>query len=411
MIPAHDHAPDLVGTRIGGCHLTRRIARGGSADVYEGRTGRADPERVAVKVGRSADAATTRRFGRERRMLERLAGPGVVRFRDAGALDDGRPVLVSAYVDGRHLDDHGHGLSVDGVLAIVERIATIVQQAHAAGICHGDLKPANILVDAGNSPVVLDFGSACADLDRERTTTGAMPLTPYYASPETMGGAPPTARSDVFSLGVVLRDLLTDASDFQVASRRLRRHCAHLVAKSTNADADERHVDAGDLARDLARVRAGRSPAVGRRLQRLWRRHRGLLLTGVACVAVLAGATMAAIDGASRARVSRSEALSVSEFLVRLLDQAGPDAHGPDVTLSDAWEFAEPMIPKTFAGKPDAEARVRMAYGRACARGGKLVQAVAHLERAIVLLGMDRATNLRSIEWCERLLARCRAGS
>ncbi len=267
-----------------------------------------------------------------------------------------------------------------------------------------------VLVTARGEPVLLDFGEARGG-HAAAVTTGPAPLTPYYASPETLGGASATARSDVFSLGVVLRDLLPDAGDAAAVPARLRRRIARVVARCLYAAAADRYADAGALARDVERVAAGRRPAWVPVWTRAWRHHRRFVLAGAAGLALVGGAAAIALDGQHRAQRSRREALSVSEFLVRLLDQAAPDAHGPAVTLPDAWQNAEAVIPATFAGKPEGEARVRMAYGRAYARIGKRAHAAVHLERAIALLALQPAQNRRSIEWCERLLAECRAGS
>jgi eukaryotic-like serine/threonine-protein kinase len=404
---------DLTGTSLGGYRLVGRVASGGSGDVWMAHAEHDREDRVAIKVAFAATAAARRHFVREQHALERLDHPGIARSRGSGTLASGQPFLVTAFVGGEHLDDHGPGLETPQLLVLVERLAATLQHAHAHGVAHGDVKPANVLVTAAGAPVLLDFGEACLEASggaptAPRTTTGPAPLTPYYASPERLAGAAASARSDVFALGIVLRDLLVDAGDAAAMPTTLRRCCARVVARCLDPDPAERYADAGALARDLEHVRCGRRPTRKAPWARIWRRHRRALAAVAVGVSLLAGAAALAIDGEHRARSSRREALSVSEFLVRLLDQAAPEALGPAVTLPDAWETAEAMIPTTFATQPEGEARVRMAYGRAYAKIGEPASAAPHLERAITLLALQPETNRRSIEWCQRLLAQCR---
>src|SRR5215472_5472252 len=213
--------PDrMLGRRLGAYQILEPIASGGMATVYLAH--RADDQyrkSVAIKLihpGLASDALC-RRFRSERQTLAALDHPNIVRLLDGGTTEEGLPYLVMDYVDGRPIDEYcdQHQLTVEERLRLFRTVCGAVEHAHQNRIIHRDLKPSNILVTADGSPRLLDFGIAkllSPELSSDMglmTTAGIHHMTPAYASPEQVRGDAITYASDVYSLGVVLYELIT----------------------------------------------------------------------------------------------------------------------------------------------------------------------------------------------------------
>ncbi len=212
----------VPGTRLGPYEIVGLKGEGGMGTVYRARRNdevfRKD---VAIKVVKPemASGDFLRRFRRERRILARLEHPFIARVLDGGSTDDGLPYLVMEYVEGQNLLDHANKqqLDVRARLRLFCQVCQAVTYAHENQVVHRDLKPSNILVDTDGRPRLLDFGIAKlatadepgARQDTTLTAGGFGMLTPRYASPEHVKGEPITVCSDVYSLGLILYELLT----------------------------------------------------------------------------------------------------------------------------------------------------------------------------------------------------------
>jgi serine/threonine-protein kinase len=225
-----DDGAGCEGRRIGPYRVVREIGRGGMGAVYLAE--RADGEfqqQVAVKIIRQilAGSETRRHFKRERQILASLNHPNIARLLDGGVSADGEPFLTMEYVEGVRIDDYAgaHQLSTNARLGLFRQVCAAVQYAHQNLVIHRDLKPSNILVTAEGVPKLLDFGIAKL-LDPEGEDAGAQTLTelgvmtPEYASPEQFRGESVTTASDVYSLGVVLYELLAGHRPYRLKSRK-----------------------------------------------------------------------------------------------------------------------------------------------------------------------------------------------
>ncbi|MBX3283419.1 MAG: protein kinase [Acidobacteria bacterium] len=220
----------LIGTTLGAYRIEREIGRGGMGAVYEAT--RSDGEfrrKAAIKVvKRGIDTDfVLRRFRNERQILAALDHPYITRLIDGGTTADGRPYFVMDLIDGEPLyafADKAH-LSLNDRLKLFGRICQAVEYAHERRIIHRDLKPGNIFVASDGSPRLLDFGIAklldaeLASDTLQPTATAIRMMTVDYASPEQVRGETVTYASDIYSLGVILYELLSGRRPYRVESR------------------------------------------------------------------------------------------------------------------------------------------------------------------------------------------------
>lgn len=232
-----EETPSVIGKRLGAYRIVKEIGRGGMGSVYLAT--RADDEfqkRVAIKlIKRGMDTDfIIKRFRNERQILASLDHPHIARLLDGGTTDDGLPYFVMEYVEGEPLYRFcdTRRLSIGQRLELFRKVCSAVQYAHQNMVIHRDLKPSNILVNADSTPKLLDFGIAKLlnpDLSQhplDPTTAAIRLMTPEYASPEQVRGESLSAGSDVYALGVMLYELLTDHRPY-----KLKSHLAHELTR------------------------------------------------------------------------------------------------------------------------------------------------------------------------------------
>jgi hypothetical protein len=343
--------------KLGPYRLVREIGRGGMGRVFLAeQEGDGFTRRVALKLLDTPDPGEqgVRRFHVERRILASLEHPGIAHFYDGGRFAGGGWFMALEYVEGDDLVAFARrrALSVEARVRLFLGVVEAVQYAHARLVVHRDLKPANIIVGADGRTRLLDFGiSKLLDPDdgdgdggggdggdgggdTAVTRTELRAMTPAYASPEQMRGERVTVASDVYSLGVVLYELLADRRPFRgdspraleqavleedpeppsaaaAAARTVPRDLDAIVLKALRKPANERYASAEALGDDLQRFLSGRPVRARRggrryRLGKFVRRHR-LVLTA-ATVGVLALGT-----GLGLALWQRAEAVTARQ--------------------------------------------------------------------------------------------------
>jgi serine/threonine-protein kinase len=440
----------LIGTEVAGHRIVEVLGEGGSATVYRAEGDRA----VAVKVLKpeACSPGLSKRFEQEREALAGLDHPGLIRVLGSGRLDDGRPWLMTEHVDGEPIDEHCDrlGMDVAARMRLFADVCRAVHHAHAHLIVHRDLKPSNILVGKDERPKVLDFGVAKL-LDPARDplwtdTFGRGPLTPAYASPEQVRGEPITTASDVYSLGVLLFELVTGASPY-VEDRARRDELERAVAGGRRrgaADAAhaagkpappldvvaildralalrpaDRYASAEHLAQDVTcflenRPLLSRSEPLPRRVARFARRRPWTMAACAAIVLVLLGSWIGTQRSLSRVVASESvawrahaAAVASTNLLADLLERIGASTIGGE-ELSRMIAETEQQLPE-LSRHPEAEARLRMALARLERARGKPDAAEAHLSRALVLSRTTRGLSWNDTERCLEALAELRA--
>ncbi len=320
--------PRQAGSRVGAYKLIELIGEGGMGQVYLAeRADGAFDARVAVKVIRSSmlGSVAVAQFERERQILSDLRHPGIANLLDGGTTEDGLPYVVMELVEGKSLGEYleGNELAIDTRLELFQQICAAVEHAHRALIIHRDIKPSNVLVTGAGKAKLIDFGIArTLHTKVPSDQTVAMVLTPAYASPEQVTHAPLTTATDVYSLGVVLYELLSGDRPFETAdltpaqyeelitqrrpdlpSQRARRDGASdwqrlqgeldaIVLKAIAKEPERRYASVRELRDDLQRFSSGypvlaRGDSLGYRLGKFVRRRRLPVAFGMATVAAL----------------------------------------------------------------------------------------------------------------------------
>jgi Tol biopolymer transport system component/serine/threonine protein kinase len=238
--PIHpvDDAGALAGRIVGDYRLVREAGEGGMARVYLAeRTGEGEPRQAAIKlVKRGMDFDfVLRRFRHERQIMAGLDHPNIAKLLGGGSMEDGSPYFVIEYIPGQPIDEYcdERRLGIRERLELFHTVCSAVRYAHEHGVVHRDIKPGNILVTAGGVPKLLDFGIAKIvgpghwTRSADMTATVLRLMTPEYASPEQVRGEYIFEPTDIYSLGVLLYELLTGHKPYRLQSR-----AAHELARA-----------------------------------------------------------------------------------------------------------------------------------------------------------------------------------
>ncbi|MET1025246.1 MAG: serine/threonine-protein kinase [Pseudoxanthomonas sp.] len=436
--PLHDTPPHLEeGTRLGPYRLERLLGTGGMGMVWAAK--RADSgfqRRVALKLLHPgvADHRLRQRFSRERDILARLEHPHIARLLDAGVGEQGQPYLALEYVEGVSINTYcqQHALSVEARLALFRQVCQAVSHAHANLIVHRDLKPSNILVTASGDTRLLDFGIAklLDSPDGAAARTEVRAFTLHYAAPEQVRGEPVTTRTDVYSLGVVLYELLAGSKPYRIRgdtpmeweqaivgveparpsqallagapgrelrldqrrqARRLRGDLDRIVLKALAKKPEHRYASVEALSTDLGRHLEGlpvlaQRQSLGYRLGKYVVRQRWWLLAGGMAALVLLGAAGVSLRQAREAVREAQRAQAMQDFVIGLFDNASTSARGGAFDTDKLLDTGVARGALELADQPLAHAELLGVVARLRIGLGDHTQALALLEQAQALL-------------------------
>ena len=439
-------------TVIGRYRIVRLLGEGGMGTVYEAEQD--EPRRtVALKVIKLGFGTPERlrRFRLEAQALARLQHPGIAQIYEANTADTPlgpQPYFAMEFICGQPLREHAESRQLDTRqrLSLMAKVCDAVHHAHQRGFIHRDLKPGNILVDETGQPKILDFGVARPiesddqDLVQRslQTNEGQLVGTLAYMSPEQVLGDPLEVdiRSDVYSVGVILYEILSGTLPYRVDHRRLsdavrtireeeppllgsvnrslRGDIETVVSRALEKDNARRYGSASELGADIQRFLrdepiSARPPSASYQLRKFARRHRGLV-AGIAAVFVVlvAGVTVSTWQ-AIRANRASATASAVSDFLQNdLLAQASANAQAsptvradPDLKVRTALDRAAIKVAGRFTQQPLVEAAIRETIGSTYFDLGIYPEAEAQLERSVDLFrrnqGEEHADTLRAM--------------
>ncbi|MED5621228.1 serine/threonine-protein kinase [Ideonella sp. BN130291] len=413
-----------AGDTVGGYRLRRPLGAGGMGEVWEAvRVDGLIDRPVALKLPHAGSDrhALAARMARERSILAALDHPHIARLYDAGIAADGQPFLALELVQGERIDRwcDSRQLDMPARLRLFLQVAHAVAHAHAQLVVHRDLKPSNLLVDEGGQVKLLDFGiakllEAPQDESQALTQQGRRPLTPEYASPEQIGGAAVGTRSDIYSLGVVLCELLSGQRPYRLrrgtraeleqavleaeparpsdlahgpSRRALRGDLDTIVLMALKKDPAQRYATVDAMAADIARHLAGR-PVLAR-ADSTWYRTSRFVARNAVAVAVGAAACAALVAGAGiavwQAREARAEARRADEvkrFLAALFKEANPYLGGKAPSAMDLVKQADRKLGRFMVAQPAVRVELGTMLGESLMMLGDLDAAEAAIDRA-----------------------------
>ncbi len=431
--PAMELAVDEhPGDRLGPYRLLRHLGQGGMGTVWLAE--RADGVfewQVALKLPRAEwiDRGLAERFARERAVLASLNHPNIAHLLDAGWSESGRPYLALEYVEGQPIRAWCDGQHLDTAarLRLFVEVIRAVAHAHAKLVVHRDLKPSNVLITTEGHVKLLDFGIAkllaadgTAAAETELTRAGGRALTLNYAAPEQILGEPISTAADIYTLGVMLFELLSGERPYRLAradgrshgsleeailrveapapsavakkravKRVLRGDLDAIVLTALKKQPEHRYQTAAGFADDIERYLDCRPVHAQRdsrtyRLRRFVMRNRMAVGANAAVVVALMTGLTATLWQARVAREEAEQANNIKQFVLSIIQQADPQAsqqtRAADVALLHA---IEQRAARGLVGRPELQLQVRMAIATAHANRGNAEQARQTLRKAI----------------------------
>jgi serine/threonine-protein kinase len=417
----------------GNYRLIEPIGEGGMGVVWLAeRTAGGARQRVALKRLRSGTMTHRARLLEEQRILATLNHPNIARLLDAGVDRDGVPFLAMEYVAGVRIDHwcHSRNLDLRARLMLFIQTCHAVSHAHQQLVIHRDLKPANVLVDRDGVPKLLDFGIARL-IDTEGAQTATRLMTPAYASPEQLEGKPLGTTTDVWSLGVMLYELLSgirpaqlydseharalamlsgDSTAFAqpapssgpsasppVRALRIPADVDAIVQKALRREPEKRYGSVRELAEDLQRFLDAR-PVLAQRgrwtyhARRFMQRNRWPIVAGLAALTLAGGFTWQTALAGREARLQAEVADRTTEFLISAFALSDPTQAGRhDYSAREVLDRGLQRVDAELTDLPQVRAKLLEALGNAYrginegSAGAALLEAAAqlHLDPAV----------------------------
>ena len=443
------------GKIVGAYRILKKIAEGGMGSVFLAE--RADgqfEQKVALKLIKQGlnSAEIVRRFQSERQILARLQHPNIARLLDGGLTDEGLPYFTMEYVEGEPIDKYcdTHKLTIDERLKLFIKVCSAIHYAHQNLVIHRDLKPGNILITEDGSVKLLDFGIAKVFTEDENaeltmiTRTGLFLMTPEYAAPEQIKGEAITTATDVYSLGLILYQLLTGSFPYEIKSLtplELEKVICHtnpdkpstLITKTNKSTAgdltntaevfEKRKIDAYKLRKKLLgdidniclmalRKEPGRryssaeqfksdierylgglpviahTPTIKYRTEKFIQRHKIGLATGVIAVLLIALLTtfyfLQLKEERDKAQLEALKSAKVSEFLQNIFKVSDPsESRGQTITARELLDRGAEKIETELKDQPDVKATMLEVIGRVYTKLGLYKEAEPLIENSL----------------------------
>lgn len=415
----------ISSTRIGPYRLIRNIASGGMGSVYLAtRSDEHFKQFVALKLvhrGLTSPEAL-HRFKDERQIMASLNHPHIARLYDGGATDDGLPWLAMEFVDGVSITQYckQHGFSIEEKLKIFRQVCTAVQYAHQNLVIHRDLKPANILITGEGTPKLLDFGIAqFMDLDysKENAKGPEQLMTPEYTAPELLGGGAVSTAIDVYALGVLLYEMLTDTLPYHFTERNPENVKAAINRQQAPAPSRVNQSSGKDLdqivLKAICKEPSGRYNSVDQFSNDLYRYTRSLPVMAVkhspgylfnkfvsrnkwsvaaASLVLLVVMTFTGITWFQSRKIKaqsvkvakeRDRAEAVSQFLVDLFKSTNPsEAKNASLTAVELLEVGAKRIETQLADQQELQADLYLQVAEVYESLGRFPEALKYAQRA-----------------------------
>lgn len=436
----------VAGDHVGPYRLVREIGAGGMGAVWLAERDDAQFEkRVAIKLIRPGIRQSAnlqmilRRFREERQILAKLEHPNIARLIDGGETADGQPWLALEYVEGERIDDYckRHQLSFADRLKLFCSVCAAVHYAHQNLIVHRDLKPGNILVGDDGAPKLLDFGIAKlldgGSVSREVTLTNQRMMTLEYASPEQVRGERLTTVSDVYSLGVILYELLTGRRPYGTAEKSLseavrvicedepfrpslaarsekqRRQLVgdldNILLMALRKEPGRRYSSVEQFSQDVRRHLEGLPVTASKdtfayRSAKFVRRNKSLVMAAAMIflsllmgIVVVTWQARVAQNQARLAQQERDNARRINHFYLATLSYANPQfgeaghGKGPDISLAEAIKAGanEKKVDQEFEDQPEVRIDLHNTLGQLWWLRGDHQSAEPHFRAAIEL--------------------------
>ncbi|MEJ2613786.1 MAG: serine/threonine-protein kinase [Ignavibacteriaceae bacterium] len=432
----NDSSGLFVGMTIGKYKVEKKIGDGGMSVVYSAvRADEHFTRRVAIKfIKRGMDTEDIiKRFKIEQQTLAALNHPNIARIIDGGTTANGLPYFVMELIEGEPVDKYcmKEKLSITDKLKLFQNVCSAVQYAHQNLVIHRDIKPGNIFVTSDGTPKLLDFGIAkllnSSEGQTNLTRTGFRVMTLEYASPEQLKGVQITTSTDIYSLGVVLYELLTGSfpykfnntlpyevervicttepekpstavrktiekfhkgknnillssgfenKNYKKVRRRLAGDIDNIVLKAMQKEPYRRYSSVEQFSEDINRHLTGlpiiaRRNSIGYRSKKFYERHRvGVTASVIILLLIIAGAvgivyqSKVAADERDKAQIEAVKVEKINSFLQDMLSSADPYEKGKDVKVVEILDNASKKIDSTLKGQPEIEAELRTTIGR-----------------------------------------------
>lgn len=437
-----------IGKQIGNYIIDGEAGVGGMGIVYSGkRNDKEFEQKVAIKILKHGISSEylVKRFQIERQTLANLQHANIATLLDGGRTNEGLPYLVLEFVDGIPITQYcsENKLSIEQSLNLFREVCGAVHYAHQNLVVHRDLKPGNILVTKDGTIKLLDFGIAklidedLFDYSDGLTKTGVWHLTPEYASPEQIKGEKITTASDVYSLGVLLYQILTGSQPYKITNnspasiskiiteeiiikpseklkqtlittdvnkilleknyKHLKGDLDNIILKAMHKDPTRRYVSVEQLSEDIRRHLIGlpvvaQKDTAGYRLNKFIKRHKAGFFTSVGFLVFLIASLFAIIWQANvaskerdNANLEKQKVETVNSFLLEMLSSVDPTEVGRDVKVYDVLKKASVDVGRDFTSHPEIEALLRKTIGKTLVNLSEYDEAKNHLVRSFEL--------------------------